>query len=167
MCDACLLQRLIKKENNQELKKIITIYDSTEKFKKLISIRSQVDRTAYAMYVRMAIQMDTHGVPLEILLEALKGLEKEDLMSKKEIKKLKAMPDILTIYRGTDAREDSPRISWSLSEKRARIFAHGQMYKADVNKHDIYAYFSENSDEEEIIAHVTDNYEKTFFDLSQ
>lgn len=159
MYDTFLLKILLNKEKNKPLKGIITIIDATEKFKQLIAIRTKVDKAAYAMYVRMAIQMDTYGVSLEILLEALDGLKQEDLMSKKELKKFKVMPDMITIYRGTDAGEYPPRISWSLLEGKARIFAHGQMYKAVISKRDIYAYFCENSDEEEIIAHVTNNFE--------
>lgn len=159
MYDTFLLKILLNKEKNKPLKRIITIIDATEKFKQLIAIRTKVDKAAYAMYVRMAIQMDTYGVPLEILLEALDGLKQEDLMSKKELKKFKVVPDMITIYRGTDAGEYPPRISWSLLEGKARIFAHGQMYKAVINKNDVYAYFCDNSDEEEIIAHVTEHYE--------
>lgn len=162
MYDTFLLKILLNKEKNKPLKRIITIIDATEKFKQLIAIRTKVDKAAYAMYVRMAIQMDTYGVPLEILLEALDGLKQEDLMSKKELKKFKVVPDMITIYRGTDAGEYPPRISWSLLEGKARIFEHGQMYKAVISKRDIYAYFCENSDEEEIIAHVTNNFEDIF-----
>lgn len=159
MYDGELLQELLKEEHNQILKRIIICFDSTEKFESLLAVREQVDKAAYAMYVRMAIQTDTHDVPLELLLKVLDGLKQEDLMSKEELEKLEQMPDVLTIYRGTDACEFPPRISWSLNKETARRFDSGQMYKAMINKKDIYGYFSCNGDKEEIIAHVTDNFD--------
>ncbi|CUX69948.1 hypothetical protein BN3590_03796 [Clostridium sp. C105KSO15] len=158
MYDGELLQKLLNDEKNKVLKEVLSLFESKERFEKLLSIRAQVDKTAYAMYVRMVIQMDTHRVPLEMLFEALNELKQEDLMSEEEITKLNAMPEMLIIYRGTDANEYPPRISWSLLEDKARWFEQGKMYKAIINKHDIYAYFCSNGDEEEIIAHVTDNF---------
>lgn len=159
MYDCELLAELLNKEKNQILRSVIMIPDSTEKFEKLISIRDSVDPNAYAMYVRMALQIDTHSVPLDVLLKALQGLTQEDLMSSDEITKLQNMEDMLTIYRGTDYFECPPRLSWSLLYDKARDFSHGKMFKTSINKHDIIAYFCCNGDEEEIIAHVTDNYE--------
>lgn len=161
MYDGERLQELFKNERNLPLKDCIMrlMMDPTEGFNYLISLRDNVDLEAYAMYVRMLTQTNTHGVPLETLLKAYDGLRQEDLMSEEEIEKLAAMPDELTIYRGTDALEFPPRISWSLLERKARIFENGQMYKAVINKKDILAYYSSNGDEEEIIAHVTDNFD--------
>ena len=138
MYDGELLQKLLEKEHNKVLKEVLSCFDATEKFEKLISVREKVDKEAYAMYVRFAIQTNTHDVPLEMLLDALKGLKQDDLMSKEEIDKLSKMPEILTIYRGTDPMEYPPRISWSLLEEKARWFDQGQMYKATINKNDIF-----------------------------
>ena len=159
MYDGELLQELLKKENNKVLKEIWSCSNCTERFEKLLSIREKVDKIAYAMYVRMAIQFDTHGVPLETLLLVLDGLSQKDLMSKEELDKLADMPEILTIYRGTDIYEFPPRISWSLLKNKACWFEQGKMYKAEINKQEIFAYFCSNGDEEEVIAHVTDNFD--------
>ena len=164
MYDGERLQMLLQKEKNYRLKEAISylMMDPTEGFKFLIAIRNEVDLEAYAMYVRMLTQTNTHDVPLEMLLKAYEGLKQEDLMSKEEIDKLAELPEELTIYRGTDALEYPPRISWSLLESKARTFENGQMYKATINKSDILAYYSSNGDEEEIIAHVTDNFDDIF-----
>ena len=164
MYDGERFQMLLKKEKNYGLKELIYyhIMDPTKGFKTLIDIRNEVDLEAYAMCVRMLTQTDTHDVPLEMLLKAYEGLKQEDLMSKEEIDKLAKLPEELTIYRGTDALEYPPRISWSLLESKARTFEHGHMYKATINKSDILAYYSSNSNEEEIIAHVTDNFDDIF-----
>lgn len=160
MYDGELLQELLQKGNNKVLKEIWACSNCTERFEKLLSIRDQVDKTAYAMYVRMAIQFDTHRVPLKTLLLVLDGLTQEDLMTREELDKLEEMPENLTIFRGTDRNEFPPRISWSLSEHKARWFYQGQMYKALINKQDIYAYFCSNGTEEEIIAHITNNFDE-------
>ena len=164
MYDGERLQELFKNEKNLPLKNCIMrlMTDSTDGFNYLISLREKVDLEAYAMYVRMLTQTNTHGVPLEILLKAYEGLKQEDLMSREELDKLASLPDELVIYRGTDALEFPPRISWSLLESKARIFENGQMLKAVVNKKDILAYYSSNGDEEEIIAHITDNFDDIF-----
>nr|DAW02812.1 MAG TPA: hypothetical protein [Caudoviricetes sp.] len=164
MYDGEKLQILLQKNKNIKLKDAISysMMDPTDGFKFLISIKNDVDLEAYAMYVRILTQTDTQDVPLEVLLKAYEGLKQEDLMSKEEIDKLASLPDELTIYRGTDSSEYPPRISWSLLESKARTFENGRMYKAIINKKDIFAYYSSNGDEEEIIAHVTDNYDVIF-----
>ena len=164
MLDFERLPELFKDERNLPLKDCINrlMMDPTEGFNYLILLRNNVDLEAYAMYVRMLTQANTQGVLLETLMKAYEDLRQEDLMSEEEIEKLAAMPDVLTIYRGTDALEFPPRISWSLSEEKARKFENGQMYRAVINKKDILAYYSSNCDEEEIIAHVTDNYDDIF-----
>lgn len=158
MYDGERFTELLQLEKNVKLKEVSSrvVQNPTDGFNFLISLRTEVDLEAYAMYVRTVTQLDTQGVPLEVLLKAYDGLKQEDLMSKEEIEKLAAMPDEFTIYRGTDAQEFPPRISWSLLEEKAREFENGRMYKAVINKKDIIAYYSSNSDEEEIIAHVTE-----------
>ena len=110
------------------------------------------------MYVRMVLQFDTHGLLFETILEALNGLKQEDLMHQSEIDKLSEYPELLTIYRGTDISENTPRIFWSLSAEIAMSHYQGRLFRATVNKHDIFAYFCCNCNEEEVLALVTDNF---------
>jgi hypothetical protein len=155
------LIKLLKKKNNATLKESMAYSADTpvKGFQYLISIRDTVDLEAYAMYVRMLTQADTDGVPLEVLLEAYRGLAQNDLMSIGEIQKLDMLPEQLVIYRGTDPSESVPRLSWSLSKETAEIYRRGRMFRARISKKDILAYYCENCDEEEIIAHVTGDYE--------
>lgn len=162
MFDENTIELGFKNEKNLVLRKVMNIENKAERFDKLISLRNAVDHDMYASYVRVNLQMNTHGVPLETLLKALEGLTPQDLMYRDELEKLEKMPDIITIYRGTDAGEYPPRVSWSLSKDRARFFDQGQMYKATVNKKDIFAYFCNNTNEEEIVAHVTENCDDIF-----
>ena len=161
MFDGEKLQILLQKEKNIILKDLFSYKFSNpaEKFEFLISIRHEVDLEAYATFVRMLTQMNTQNVPLEVLLKAYEGLKPNDLMCKDEIDRLLALSDELTIYRGTDASEYYPRISWTLLESKARTFENGRLYRAIVNKRDIFAYYSINTNEEEIIAHVTKNFD--------
>lgn len=48
---------------------------------------------------------------------------------------------------------------WSLDRDTAMRYYNGRLFRAIVNKQDIFAYFSLNSDEEEIVAYVTEGYE--------
>lgn len=160
MYDGKKLNILLQNKRNARLCETLSASKNpTERFNFLISLRNEVDIEAYAMFVRILTQKDTHHVPLEILLKEYDGIKQDLLMSKEEIDKLALLPDKLIIYRGTDLFEYPPRISWSLIESNARMFENGQLYRAVVNKREILAYYSSNSDEEEIIAHVTDNFE--------
>lgn len=159
MFDEEKLTRLLRIPKNQDLKRINTYFDSKEKFDYLLSIKNKVEKDAYAMFTRIAIQTDTYGVSIETLLKVLEGLTQRDLMTKEEICKLEKKPEMLTIYRGTDPDEYPPRLSWSLMEDKARQYDQGQMYRALINKNKIFAYFCSNTNEEEVIAYVTDSFD--------
>ena len=158
MYDGELLSKLLERENNAPLKEVFSCVDPQERLEKLLNLKPYVDREAYAMYVRMVLQFDTHGLLFETILEALNGLKQEDLMHQSEIDKLSEYPELLTIYRGTDISENTPRIFWSLSAEIAMSHYQGILFRATVNKHDIFAYFCCNCNEEEVLALVTDNF---------
>ena len=158
MYDGELLSKLLERENNAPLKEVFSFLEPQERLKKLLALRSYVGKEAYAMYVRMVLQFDTHGLLSKTILEALDGLKKEDLMHRSEIDKLSEFPEQLTIYRGTDISENTPRVFWSLSKDIAMSHYNGRLFHAIVNKHDIFAYFCCNCNEEEVLALVTDNF---------
>lgn len=158
MYDGELLQKLLERENNAPLREVFGYVTPQEKLERLLALRPYVDREAYAMYVRIVLQFNTHGISFDTLLSALRGLKQEDLMHSSEIDKLSKFPEQLTIYRGTDPSESTPRIFWSLSADKAMRFYNGRFFSAVVNKNDIFAYFCYNGDEEEILALVTDSF---------
>ena len=110
MYDGELLSKLLERENNAPLKEVFSFLEPQERLEKLLALRSYVDKEAYAIYVRMVLQFDTHGLLSKTILEALNGLKQEDLMHRSEIDKLSEFPEQLTIYRGTDISENTPRI---------------------------------------------------------
>lgn len=158
MYDGELLSKLLERGNNAPLKEVFGCAAPQERLEKILSLRPYVDRAAYAMFVRMSLQFNTKGMLSETILDALNGLKQEDLMHQSEIDKLSEFPEQLTIYRGTDISENTPRIFWSLSKDIAISHYNGRLFSAIVNKHDIFAYFCCNCDEEEVLALVTDNF---------
>lgn len=158
MYDGELLSKLLERETNAPLKELFGYVDSQERLEKLLSLRPYIDRAAYAMFVRISLQFNTKGMLSETILDALNGLKQEDLMHQSEIDKLSEFPEQLTIYRGTDVFENAPRIFWSLSEEIAMSHYQGRLFRAIVNKHDIFAYFCCNCNEEEVLALVTNNF---------
>ncbi len=157
MFEDLLLQELIKEENNMPLTQIFGYSTVEERIEKLLEIKPYADKDAYAMYVRMVIQVDTHNVQLEALLDALHGLKPKDLMCKCELEEYEKLPDELTIYRGTNVFEKQPRISWSLSKDTAMQYYNGKMFTAIVNKNDVFGYFTHNCQEREILAYIKES----------
>ena len=141
MYDGKLLNKLLERKNNMPIKEVYDCIIPQERLEKLLTLRPHVDKSAYAMYVRIVLQFDTHGLFDKTILEALNGLKQEDLMHQSEIDKLSEFPEQLTIYRGTDISENTPRIFWSLSKDIAMSHYNGRLFRAIVNKHDIFAYF--------------------------
>ena len=75
---------------------------------------------------------------------------------------IKHFDDYVTIYRGDSLAEKSPRLSWTLRRSVAADnsdFANGRLFIATIPKRDIMLYLAKDSDEEEIVVHVTEGYE--------
>ena len=158
MYDGELLSKLLERKTNKPLKELFAYVNPQERLEKLLSLRPHVDRAAYAMFVRMSLQFNTKGMLSETILDVLNGLKQEDLMHQSEIDKLSEFPEQLTIYRGTDVFESTPRLFWSLSKEKAMRHYQGKLFRAIVNKDDIFAYFCHNCDEEEVLASITENF---------
>lgn len=92
-------------------------------------------------------------------------LNKKYLMSRYERRRLKNLPDKITIYRGMSEKElksGNFGVSWTLSKKVARFFAEDYMRNYDTRKHkkivhcvvvdksSIIAYFSSRKEKEVI-----------------
>ena len=80
------------------------------------------------------------------------------LMDENEYAKFKNLNDTVTIYRGVTSynAKNVKALSWTLEEKVAEWFAHrygeeGTMYKAQISKEYIYAYFDGRSEAEVIV----------------
>ena len=142
-----------------ELPRIMSILDATVKFEYLLELRETVPEDLYAFYARYAYQMDTLNVPLDLLEKVFKDVDMNLLMSELEMERYEALPEYITIYRGTNPDEDVPRLSWSLKESVAEKYNKGRLFKATIKKDSIIAYFSNNTFEEEIVAYVPENFE--------
>ena len=148
-----------KLELYPKVKQTMSISDSVERLKYLINLRKNgIPDVLYAVYLRFCIQMDIWGVPLDLLHEAFEGITKEMIMYDSELKDFSELPEIITIFRGTDCNEDPPRISWSLLEEKAKWFYNGKMLKAEIPKDLILAFFSQNTDEKEVLVFLESGY---------
>lgn len=132
-------------------------------FEKLISLRDCIPSELYGACLRYLYIADTNGVNLETLLTAFHNIDKQDIMEDTELEKYKSFQDKITIFRGTDDdKEETPRLSWSLSLKVAKRFATVHLFKSVISKKEVIAYFNNTSYEEEIIALVGDDFEKLY-----
>lgn len=81
-------------------------------------------------------------------------------MSLDERKKLASLPEVFTIYRGTDRRKAGRGLSWTLDIKRAKWFANRRSFgsnhrpylsTATVRRDKVLAYFTSRSENEIVI----------------
>ena len=134
------------------LKHIFALHEDDyypEAFQLLYDARASLDIDVYSSTLRRLYQVDTDGVPLTLLIDAFSYACPSDLMTEHEIQLLQALPEQLTIYRGSQNMESRSRISWSLSSSIAS--AYGIVTSKMIKRDDVYAYWCDNTNEEEII----------------
>ena len=134
--------------------------DALPCYKYLEDLRSSIPKELYAFNLRELLKYNTNNVSVEMRLRMLDGVSWEDIMYQDEIDALNNFESEITIYRGTDAFEDTPGLSWALRKSVAdsEPFNRGRVFKAVIPKKNILAYFAHEEDETEIIAHVTSGY---------
>lgn len=99
-----------------------------------------------------------HTYPLEMLLELFDQVDRKKLMEAEEYKEYLALPDTLTVYRGTQSHKAKVRgMSWTLDKDKATWFANrwktlnGKVYQATIKKKDVYAYFTGRNEKEVVL----------------
>lgn len=147
-----------------ECKEVFELQDSWENndaFKKLASLKGQIPSELYGMILFRLYITDTEGVEMDSLIQAFIDVKRENLMTDEELTAFNNLPEVLTIYRGSEnPNEKSPRMSWSLSKSVAEGFARAHLFASTISKDEVIAYFL--GDEEEIVALVGDNYETIY-----
>lgn len=131
-----------------------------EEFVSFLKHRNHVPNYLYAYCVREKYSFNSYGITEKTLHAIFDGLSKEELMRSWEMDKYSKFPDKITIYRGTNATEVVPRLSWSLDRKVAEKFCSGQLFMATISKERILAYF--DTDEQEILVWLKPNEIKKF-----
>ena len=135
-------------------------WDNEGAFKKLVDIKGNIPERMYGFILAIMYGEDTEGVSYDTLKAVFSGISRDKLMSEDELKKYDELPDNITVFRGTEDRgEEIPRLSWSLKKEVALRFARAHLFKAVIPKERVIAYFSEATDEEEILALITEGYE--------
>ena len=137
----------------------ISADSSQYKFEYLSNHKNELTKKHFCQYLRIYYNTDTYGVDLGLLLDLFNYSTPKYLMTYKEQKILKQLPDPVTVYRGTSPDEIIPRLSWSLDLTTALRFSKGRVFMAVVPKNKVFAYIDNNyCGEKEIITYVTDNY---------
>ena len=95
-------------------------------------------------------QEDIAYVPIETIIKAFELSDKNYIMSDKELKQFNYLPEEWTIFRGSNGRDDVLRPSWTISESVAKKYGHIVTCKR-ISKKDVYAYFFENTDDDEMV----------------
>lgn len=109
----------------------------------------------YANNLLIMIKANTRDIPKPVMVKMLSYTSREYLMKKTDFELYDRLPETITIYRGTDRYESDPRLSWSLSENKARRFESGQMFKTTVKKDRAFAIL--NDIEQEVLIDVDIN----------
>ena len=100
------------------------------------------------------------NVSLSEFLNMFKKANKEYLMNEENMEAYNALPDKVTVYRGTCLESTTKAMSWTTDIDKARWFAgrfgdNGKVYEAQINKKDIFAYFADSGEKETVL-----NYKK-------
>ena len=145
---------------NNELKKYpeifpIVLFGLTreENFVRILKFKNKIPNNLYAYCVKQIYICDSFGVSNETLHAVFDGLSKEEFMSNAEMRIYDNLPNIITIYRGTDANEVIPRISWTLDINIAKKYNSGQLFSAIISKEKIMTCFDTN--EKEVLVWLT------------
>lgn len=103
----------IRIKKHQILKNIYSanIFQSQKAFEEMIRIKDKQPKDLYGYYVRAMLQTDIYDLQKETAMEAIAGIPRRYLMSRREMKIYHRLPKIITIYRGTDNAETNPRFS--------------------------------------------------------
>lgn len=142
-----------------QLSSVARCYSRKAAFEWMVNEKENIPTDLYAKYIRQCFQQDTYNVPIQLMEQAFQGIPRKQLMTRKERKLFKNLPEEITIYRGTDKSECTPRLSWSLDASVAQKHTRGRIYKATIPKDIIIAYFCDNTYEEEIVVSLKENYE--------
>ena len=126
-----------------------------DSYKQLLALKGKIPKDVYAYKVKWIYRANTQGAATETLYEVFEGLDKSDLMSSEDAIEYGRLPEYITIYRGTNANEEVPRLSWTLDRSVAEKFATGQLFSATIPKEKILAYF--DTDEKEVLVWLTGN----------
>ncbi|MDF2944390.1 MAG: hypothetical protein K0S01_3248 [Herbinix sp.] len=124
-----------------------------ENFVRILKFKNEIPNNIYAYCAKQIYICDSFGVTNETLHAVFDGLSKEELMSNAEMRIYENLPNRITIFRGTDANEVIPRISWTLDISIAKKYNSGQLFSAIISKEKIMACF--DTDEKEVLVWLT------------
>lgn len=144
-------------KRHQILKRIysMSIMEPQRAFEEMIKIKDHQPKDLYGFYIRAMFQSDTLNLKKETAMKAIEGVPKKCLMSKSEIKQYQQLPNIITIYRGANDMEVDPRFSWTLDIEMAKNFYQGALLSATIEKQQIIALFSDNTNESEVLVNLS------------
>ncbi len=136
-------------------------HDALPSYEYLYKFKGKIPKELYAYYLRRLLQFNTANVSVEMRLKMLEDVDRNDIMFQEELEAIQGFGESITVFRGTSKDEELPGLSWSLKRHIAESsdFYRGRLFKATIPTSKILLYLSQEEDEEEIIAHITSNYE--------
>ena len=134
--------------------------DALPSYEYLYAFKDRIPKELYAYCLRRLLQFNTANVPVDFRLKMLQGVDRNDLMYQEELDAIYKFGQSVIVYRGTSKDEMQPGLSWTLRRDIAESgdFYKGRLFIAEIPSASILLYLSKEEDEEEIVAHVTDNY---------
>jgi len=98
------------------------------------------------------------NVPKAELVKLFKIAKRDYMMQENDKEEFNKLPNEITVYRGltTFNSDNIKALSWTLDENKAKWFAtrfsqNGKVYKANINKKDVFAYINLRSEKEIIL----------------
>ena len=136
-------------------------HDALPSYEYLYKFKGKIPKELYAYYLRRLLQFNTANVSVEMRLKMLEDVDRNDILFQEELEAIKGFGESITAFRGTSKDEELPGLSWSLKRHIAESsdFYRGRLFKATIPTSKILLYLSQEEDVEEIIAHITSNYE--------
>ena len=127
----------------------------------LYKLKNEIPKELYAYQFRRLLAYNTANVPMDFRLKMFQDVDRDDIMYQEELDAICQWGERVIIYRGASKNEEKPGLSWSLKRDIAESsdFHQGRLFIAEIHTSNILLYLSKDTDEEEVIAHVIDNYE--------
>lgn len=120
--------------------------------------REDMSKILASAWVKSEAPHQDVNVSVNQLLRMFKQADPAHLMDENDYIKLKSLSDTVTVYRGVTSYNAKrvKALSWSLNQETAEWFAHrfeedGKVYRAQISKDHIYAYFSRRNEFEVIV----------------
>ena len=150
-----------KEENIKRITMRKLMFEPKDGYEYILRVKDKLRVEAYGYIVRILYKLNTRGVDKETLVKVFDNVPKNVFMTKNEYEIYEKMPDKVVIFRGTDNKEEDPKLSWTLDSSIGFNYyvlrmhsGIGKLFVAIADKYsEIFAFFDDV--EKEVIAKVS------------